>query len=632
MKQLLLIACLTWLPLTYAQEPGPVAGSSTTTSITEFFDDLGARLGSGLGLGGSGNDFLEPDEAFAPTFEVSSGDVLVAQWQIAGGYYLYRDKFAFELVDGQGISLGAPRFPPGKAHFDEFFGEAEIYYDEVSVALPLSRTNADPTEITLQASYQGCADAGFCYPPLTKTVSLELPILLSTAGASGGIAMLSEQDRIAHSLLTGNRALALLAFFGFGLLLAFTPCVFPMIPILSSIIVGQGGTQDTRRAFILSLSYVLAMALTYTVLGVVAGLFGANLQAASQSPWILGSFSAIFILLALSMFGLYELQLPSALQTRFAAMSGKQRGGSLAGVGVMGFLSALIVGPCVAAPLAAALIVIGQTGDPVLGGSALFALSLGMGVPLLVIGTSLGKWLPKAGPWMGAIKAVFGVLLLAVAIWMLERILPPAITLFLWAALIIITSVYLGALQKIGLDAPGWRTLGKGLGVVMLIYGAVLMVGAATGGRYLLQPLQGLTTQGTNSSASQHALAFKPVKGLQQLRQEIALASSEDRPVMLDFYADWCVACKEMEKYTFSDPAVQSALSDMVLLQADVTPYDAQDRDLLKELNLIGPPAILFFGPDGIERGNYRLVGFSKAEDFLAHVQDFKLPALAAAD
>ncbi|MGA7800075.1 MAG: protein-disulfide reductase DsbD, partial [Gammaproteobacteria bacterium] len=444
------------------------------------------------------------------------------------------------------------------------------------------------------------------------------------AATSAPAAPVSEQDRIARSLAEGHLLLTLASFFGFGLLLAFTPCVFPMIPILSSIIVGQGERITTGRAFSLSAAYVLAMAVTYTAAGIIAAVFGQNLQAAFQNPWILGTFAGVFVLLSLSMFGFYDLQMPAFVQSKLTDISNRQRGGTLLGAGVMGFLSALIVGPCVAAPLAGALIYIGQTGNAVLGGLALFALSLGMGAPLLAIGTGAGKVLPRAGDWMNTVKGVFGVLLLAVAIWMLERILPGAITMALWATLLMVSSIYMGALDSLGPDATGWRRFWKGSGLVMLLYGAVLLVGAATGATDPLQPLArvSVTSGGVASAAEHQGLQFKRVKDLQQFQQQLQAASSQGRPVMLDFYADWCVSCKEMEKYTFSKPQVQQALAGTTLLQADVTADNEADKALLRHFGLIGPPSILFFGPDGTERRPYRVVGYMKAADFRKHVME----------
>jgi thiol:disulfide interchange protein DsbD len=428
-------------------------------------------------------------------------------------------------------------------------------------------------------------------------------------------------DEIAATLQGGSLLVIVGVFFLLGLGLAFTPCIFPMIPILSGIIAGQGENITTRKAFILSLVYVLAMALTYTFAGVLAGLFGANLQATFQNPWILSTFAGVFVLLALSMFGFYDLQLPTSLQSKLTEMSNKQQGGSLLGVAIMGLLSALIVGPCVAPPLAGALIYIGQTGDALLGGLALFSLSLGMGAPLLVIGASAGKLLPRAGSWMNAVKAVFGVALLGVAILLLERIIPTDIAMLLWGILLIVSAVYMGALRHLEIEASGWQKLWKGLGVVFLVYGALMLVGAAAGGKDTLQPLRGLAIGGAAHSTQE--LVFKRIKTTTDLERELAAASARGQTVMLDFYADWCVSCKEMEKYTFSDPQVIEALQETLLLQADVTANDAEDQALLQgHFGLPGPPAIMFYGTDGQERKNYRVIGFKPADEFTAQVKN----------
>ncbi len=575
---------------------------------------------------------LEPDQAFAFSAEVKDASHVVARWQIAEGYYLYKDKFQFAVVEPLGITAGKPQLPAGKKKDDEFFGEMEIYYHQAKATIPIGGAIPDEgtTPITLEVRYQGCSETlGVCYPPMSKRIALELPATTEAEPPAAALEAtappsfqppLSEQDSLANTIATSSLLLTVFTFFGLGLLLAFTPCVFPMIPILSGIIIGQKGEMTTRRAFSISLVYVLAMALTYTVAGVIAGLFGENLQATFQNPWILGTFSLIFVLLALSMFGFYELQMPSFLQSKLTELSNRQQGGSYTGVAVMGFLSALIVGPCVAAPLMGALIYIGQTGDAVLGGLALFALSLGMGAPLLAIGTSAGKLLPKAGPWMDAIKAVFGVLLLAVAIWMLERIVPPAVAMLLWATLFIVSAIYLGALDK---STPGWGRLWKGVGVVLLIYGALLLTGAAAGGKDVMQPLRGILVAAAGSGGGETThLVFKRIKSLQDLEREVAEASRQGKPVMLDFYADWCVSCKEFEKYTFSDPKVISALrgAGTLLLQADVTANDARDKELLRRFGLIGPPAILFFRSDGRELHDYRVIGFMDAESFRTHL------------
>ena len=540
-------------------------------------------------------------------------------WDIADAYYLYRSKFQFHVKDPQGTSIGLVELAPGKVKEDEYFGKVEVYYQTANAVVGLQRTNLSAENMNLEVVYQGCADAGLCYPPIRKTIPLSLPAAIPAAVSRPSSGELPEQDRIARALAGENIWLVLLGFFGFGLLLTFTPCVFPMIPILSSIIVGQGPELTTRRAFTLSLIYVLAMAATYTGAGVMAGLFGAgaNLQTAFQNPWVISTFSLVFVLLSLSMFGFYDIQFPAAWQAKLAELSNRQSGGSYIGVGVMGFLSALIVGPCVVAPLAGALIYIGQTGDAVLGGLALFALSMGMGAPVLVIGTSAGKLLPKAGPWMDTVKAIFGVVLLGVAIYLLERIVPPWVVLLFWAALLIVAAVYMGALDSLTPGVSGWRRLWKGTGTVMMIYGALLMIGAASGGKDVFRPLQGLTARTT---ADAEDLQFQRVKGLYALQVVLAGAAAQGKSVMLDYYADWCISCKEMEKYTFSDRGVKAALSNTIVLQTDVTANDAEDQELLKTFGLFGPPAILFFGADGQEQRQYRVVGFVPAEEFQAIV------------
>ena len=654
-------------------------------------------LGEGIAIGESNEDqFLDPEVAFVLNAAATGPGAIEARWDIAEGYYLYRDKFRFRAADGSGASLGEAGFPEGMLKEDEYFGPMEVYYGAVAALVPVAGA-APGSAVDVDITYQGCADAGLCYPPITKTVSLLLPAALADTGggtgpgagpsglsnpggtgapsttpnlqartvaggdASGasvsanagtgravpgipglpgsvtaGAAPLEmpEQDRVATALMSGNRWLVVLSLFGAGLLLTFTPCVLPMVPILTSIIVGRGeklgtGAASTRRAFALSFVYVLAMAATYTVAGVLAGLFGANLAAAFQDPWIVSSFALVFVLLALSMFGFYELQMPASWQAGLAALSHRQRGGTWAGVAAMGGLSALIVGPCVAAPLAGVLIYIGQTGDPVLGGVALFALGMGMGVPLIVAGVSAGKLLPKAGAWMNAVKAVFGAMLLAVAIYLLERVVPESVVLLLWAALFIVCAIYMGALDSLSAASGGWRRLWKGAGLVMLVYGVLLMVGVAGGGGDLFRPLQGIAFVG--GERGDRELEFRQVKGIDGLSAELDSAAGRGQVAMFDYYADWCVSCKEMERFTFSDPTVQAALSGVLLLQTDVTDNDALDRALLAEFGLFGPPAIQFFGPDGRERRELRVVGYMDADDFLRVVERAIGPAAVSA-
>jgi thiol:disulfide interchange protein DsbD len=622
------------------------SGSSTSEQQGDYSPPLsgGASVVNSLGfsLGDSSDnpygEFLDPELAFVPILDVKDANTIIARWEIADDYYLYRDKFHFRLVEPAGSALGEPGFTPGKVKEDEFFGRVEVYYQRAEVTIPVERGASVGTDLSLEVGYQGCADAGLCYPPMTKTLLVSLPAAsdsgnvppVGSASADLNIQpgdtnqsssrTISEQDRIAGTLAAGTLWITVATFFGFGLLLSFTPCVLPMVPIISGIIAGQGPHVTTRRAFLLSLTFVLAMAAAYTAAGVAAGLTGANLQAVFQAPWILVSFSVLFVLLALSMFGVYELQLPANWQTRLALWSNRQRGGTYLGVAAMGLLAALIVGPCVAAPLAGALIYIGQSGDAALGGMALFAMGLGMGAPILAIGASAGKLLPKSGAWMIKVKAAFGFLLLGVAIYMLERLIPGWVALFLWGALLIYGAIYLGALDSLSESAQGWRRLAKGTGIVVLTYGVLLMLGGAVGGDDVFRPLRGVGFT-SNDQARSPSLQFKRIKGIDELTVELERASLAKRTVMLDFYADWCITCKELEKYTFSDPNVQSVLRDTVLLQTDVTDNDELDRALLERLGIYGPPAILFFGPDGRERSAYRLVGYMDAQLFYEHAK-----------
>jgi thiol:disulfide interchange protein DsbD len=470
----------------------------------------------------------------------------------------------------------------------------------------------------------GCADAGLCYPPTVRRVSVALgasPAAASGAAPSSAAApVVSEQDALARKIRDGNLLAVLATFFGAGLLLAFTPCVLPMVPILSGIIVGAGRDRPISRgrAFSLSLAYVLGMALTYTIAGAVFAAAGQQAQAFFQKPWIIALFAGLFVLLALAMFGVFNLQVPAALQARLAEASNKQRQGTLAGTAVMGALSSLIVTACVAPPLVAALAVIGQSGDVLRGAAALFALSLGMGVPLLLVGASAGQLLPKAGAWMDAVKAVFGVMLLAVAIWMLDRILPGPLTLALWAALAFVSGYALVTMRP---DAPrtGGAVVRRGFGALAMVYGVLLLIGALAGRSDPLQPLAGLGRSAGAPAAEAH-VEFIRVKTIADLEREVAAASAAGQPAMLDFYADWCVSCKEMERFTFTDPGVQAEFARARLLQADVTANDAEDQALLQHFGILGPPTIVFFDPAGLERPQYRVVGFQKAEEFRNHI------------
>jgi thioredoxin:protein disulfide reductase len=561
-------------------------------------------------------EFLDPLVAFKPSARALDGQTVEVVYTIAKDYYLYRDKFRFAAED-EAATLGTPVLPKGKEKDDDTFGKVEVYYKTVTIRLPAERISSGELPLRLAVTSQGCAEAGVCYPPQTQTVSLTLPDPATTPSASlasdgGG----DESSLIAATLKDAGFWAILAFFFLAGLGLSLTPCVFPMIPILSGIIAGQGHKASHARGFALSVAYVLGMALTYAAVGVAAGLSGTLLTAALQNAWVLGAFALVFVILSLSMFGFYELQLPTALQSKLSEESSHLQGGRGIGVFLMGALSALIVGPCVAAPLAGALLYIGQTGDAVLGGTALFVMALGMGAPLIAVGTAGGSLLPKTGPWMEGVKKAFGVLLLATALWLVSPVLPTVVVMLGWAALLIIPAIFLHALDPLPPHARGWQRFWKGIGIVMLLTGAALLIGALAGGRDPLQPLAGL--RGTAIAGETRKLPFEPVRSLAELEARVASAG---RPVMLDFYADWCVSCKEMEKFTFADPAVQEKLAGFTLLKADVTANNADDKALLARFQLYGPPGIIFFAADGRQIDGVRVVGFQDAPTFLRSLQ-----------
>ncbi len=555
-------------------------------------------------------ELLEPEKAFAFSARVIAPDAIEVRYVIAKGYYLYRDKFRFTLEPST-VAGGEPRLPPGIIQKDEFFGEVAVFRNEVRIALPVVPGGAD-SRVVLTAVSQGCADVGVCYVPVEQKAELRLA---AAGSAPAGAASVLGEDALIAELFRGETWLLIASFFGFGLLLSFTPCVLPMVPILSGIIVGRGHHLTRMHALMLSAAYVLGMAITYALAGVAAGLSGALLSAALQNPWVLGGFALVFVVLALSMFGFYELQLPSALQSKLAGASGQLHGGHFFGVFAMGMLSALIVGPCVAAPLAGALLYISQSGDAVLGGIALFAMALGMGVPLLAVGASAGALVPKAGPWMEGVKRFFGVLLLAVAIYLVSPVIPIALQMLAWAALLVLSGVYLRAIDPLPQGARGFARIGKGVGIIALVAGIAYVIGALSGSRDVLQPLSGLRGAAAGAPSAGPAVAFQRVGSIAEL--DAAVAAAAGKTVMLDFYADWCVSCKEMERYTFTDPAVQARLARMIKLQADVTAGSADHQALLKRFRLFGPPGIVFFDPAGREIQGLRVIGFQAADKFV---------------
>ncbi|RTL48244.1 MAG: protein-disulfide reductase DsbD [Rhodocyclaceae bacterium] len=555
-------------------------------------------------LAGAAQEPLPPEQAFQASAHMVDAHTAEASFVIAPGHYLYRKKFAFAVAKG-GAQLGSPAFPASEIKDDPNFGKVEVYHQPMAVRLPVE----GPLEgLQLKLSFQGCADQGICYPPLNQVVDVEPQGNSTATNVAGGEAG-NETSRIAK-LLHGNLALALVSFFGFGLLLSFTPCMLPMVPILSGIIVNHGHAVSHGRAFVLSLAYVLGMALTYALAGVAAGLSGTLLSSALQNAWVLGGFALVFVVLSLSMFGFYELQLPSSLQSKLSDTA-NHRGGNLPALFVMGVLSALIVGPCVAAPLAGALLYIAKTVNALLGGTALFAMALGMGLPLLAVGLFSRSLLPHTGPWMEAVKKFFGVLLLATALWLVSPVLPTWLLMLAWAALLIVPAIYLRAIDPLPHNAGNWQRFWKGVGILMLLAGAALAVGVAGGSRDPLKPLGFIG----GPAAEARTVSFETVRTVAELDARLR---NPGKPVLLDFYADWCVSCKEMERDTFSNPAVQQRFAQMTLLRADVTAANEADYALLKRFGLYGPPGIILFDKSGKELDDLRVVGYQPPEQFLA--------------
>jgi thiol:disulfide interchange protein DsbD len=624
-------------------------------------------------------DFLPPDQAFRFSALADGPDSIRLIWGITDGYYLYRARIKASSDTSQ-ATLGELTLPAGETKMDEYFGKQEVYHHDIVGSISVARSSSGDLAVPLKVTYQGCASAGLCYPPITKTVNVVLPTpgaagaathvggggaatsfgggSAAAAGAASSNAALtgdgaqsasdssagngsaiaigtfvSEQDKLAALIRDGNLAAVLGTFFGIGLLLSLTPCVLPMIPILSGIIVGQGDKVTAARGFSLAFTYTQGMAVTYAAAGAAfVLLFKQAPQAFFQQPWIIMLFVALFVALAFAMFGAYTLQMPSALQTRLTSVSNQQKSGSYVGCFVMGALSALVVTACVAPALIAALSVISQTGKIARGAAALYVTGLGMGVPLLLVGASAGSLLPKVGPWMDTVKSLFGVLFLALAIYFLQPLISASVGMLLWSALAVIAGFWIFALKaRDGGPAPAAI---RAAGLLALVYGIILLIGVAAGSNDPLQPLSTLRASngggGPVSATKESALAFDTIKSLDDLNKRVAAATAAGRPVMLDFYADWCTSCKEMERYTFSDKSVQAALSNAVLLHADVTKNDPVDQELLKHFGIFGPPTIAFYGPDGEERRNFRVVGYMKAAEFASLASRAFRPNLSA--
>ncbi len=590
--------------------------------------------GNPFGGNSDNEEFLTVEEAFQLTATSESANEIKLFWNVADGYYLYKKRISV-ISNDAGVTIGELNLPAGKNQHDEFFGDVEIYEHSLDVTVPIS---ANSNTVELIVGYQGCAHAGLCYPPVKKTLSVSLPdnasnssitasnsISATSANTTNSAVLANEQDSILENLKNANPLVAILLSLGFGILVAFTACMYPMIPILSSLIMGQGEKITTFKAFSLSLSYTQGIAITFGILGAIMAVVGEALgvQGSLQTPWILIPSALLFIGLALSMFGFYEIQMPSVLQSKLGEKSNQQKSGLLFGVGLMGVLSALIVGPCGGPVLLAVLAFAAQSQNPLAGFLYLWIFGTGMGLPLLIMGSGGGALLPKAGTWMDKVKATGGVIMIGLAIIFLERLsptyIPAAIIMLMWAALLIIVAVYLGALKSLSDDCSGWKKLCKGLGLILLIYGAIFLVGLASGGKDTLKPLTGIISTGHQVASQQHA-AFTRIKSIEDLNRELTAAKASGKPVMLDFYADWCAYCKTMEKKVFPHPGVVKALKGVVMLQADITVQDEADKALASHLNMPAPPALYFWDAQGTDLRSSRLTGSVTAEQLSSHL------------
>ncbi len=567
-------------------------------------------------------DPVQVDKAFPlQLLKIDTNNVQIV-FDIRDDYYLYKDKFSFTASKADIVAV---KLPAATIKDDEFFGKVKVYKHQLIIPIELNNIN---NNVTLTINFQGCWEGGVCYPPATKTLAIgdivkdnviNTILKNNTKAQTAPIvaAELNASDKITHLIETSNVFIVILSFLALGLLLTFTPCVLPMIPILSSIIVGQKEKPSTAKSFFISLIFVLSMAITYTFAGVLAGIFGHNLQIILQDPYVIVAFSLIFIILSFSMFGYFEIKLPNSWQNKLTNISNKNKGGSVIGVAIMGFLSALIVGPCVTPPLTGALIYIGQTGDAVLGGMALFAMGIGMGIPLLIIGTGIGS-IPKAGAWMDKVKNIFGVLMLAMAIYLLDRVTNQFISLVMWASLFTISPIAFGATIRLQENSTYWQRILKAINVIILGYGLLLWLLVAKGGGDMLSPLKSFSVQQNTISNNTHqGLVFKKISSLSMLNN--ITTNNTDKLIMLDFYADWCISCKELERYVFSDDRVVKHLKNSITLQADVTKNTINDKELMQYFGVIGPPAILFF-KNGKELKSKRIVGEINADKFYNHL------------
>lgn len=606
--------------------PAPTAATEVTggSKLPDIFKNTGAK---------PTGKTLKVDEAFTFSLEAVNKGYIKARWAIQPEHHLYRPKITFSVKEPQNATLGKPEFPKGIMVDDEFYGKIEVFNSDIEVLIPIEPTTG-LEKLVVTTQYQGCADkTGVCYPPVKKTNELKLAGLAEATAMPKAVekpaitTKINEQDALAQKLGDSSFLQVMLITFGLGLLLAFTPCIFPMIPILSGIIAGYGNTSS-RKAFFLSLTYVVSGAVAYAIIGFVFGLFGQNLQTALQHPIALGLMSALFVALALSMFGFYDLQLPSSLQSRLSEISNKQESGSFIGAAVMGFLSTLIVGPCAGPAVAGVLTFITQSQNALLGATALFSLGMGIGVPLLLIGTSAGHLLPRAGAWMDTVKVIFGIIMLGIAIYMLRSIVSIEIIMALTGVLLVSSGVYMGALEKTNEETGGWGRFWKSTGMIQLFYGGLILLGLAAGSQNLWQPLKGVfTVNGANAAVTDQGIKFQKIKGLEELKAAIETAKAQNRPIMLDFTADFCTVCAKMEKTTFKSDKVVTALGNTLALKADVSKQDAADIALQKQFDVIGPPALVFFNSKGEELRPFRLIGEASAEKLEAHANEFMAQA-----
>lgn len=612
--------------------------AKTTFKLVNFVLGLGLLI-LGFTVYAATHEPLTMDQGFQFSAKVRDSQTVIAQWKMPPGYFLYRKHLKIS-ADSDTVKLGEPLFPKGVIKSEPGYGSYEVYQNEVSIPVPVISSKSDKINLTVR--YQGCSEEGYCYPPTDKHITVDLskvdpttppstlPIAKEVASSPSmpdmkelTAAPTSEQERATMLLSSGHYLTIILSFLGFGLLLAFTPCVLPMVPILSGIIVGQNREKlTTSRAFSLSLVYVLSMSLTYSIAGILIGYLGGSVQAAFQKPWMLITFSMMFVALAFSFFGFYEIQLPQKLQSSLSKASHKQRSGSFIGVAIMGCIATLIVSPCVTPALVGALGYIGKSGNAVLGGVALFALGFGMGIPLLLIGTAGGKFLPKAGVWMNRVKSIFGVILLAMAIWMVDRILPATVSMLLWAFLLIFTAAYMGVFRP---TADGALSrFNHGLSAIFLVYGVLLLIGTSMGHTNALQPLfsePSSPAAATPTLTAENNTNFKHVADENEVSNAIQDAISQKKIVMLDFSAKWCTSCKLMENRTFNHPDVVKALGNFVTLKADVTENDHIAKNLEKKFQVIAPPTLLFFDNTGKELEKLRIVGEMGPKEFLAHLE-----------